>query len=129
MLRHRAASLLLFALILTPPAPAIAQTTPRQDPQQDEVVRIGASEVKLDVVVRDKKGHIVKDLQPADFEAFEDGVPQSVESSGLARRQHHRDRARAPTGQAGDDDARAPHYPARRPRTRRRGRARLRPPL
>src|SRR5438477_1550872 len=36
--------------------------------------------VTLDVVVRDKKGKMVRDLQPGDFEVYEDGVKQAVAS-------------------------------------------------
>jgi len=44
-------------------------------PQEDiEKVVVGTNEVLLDAIVRDKKGHVVKDLKLADFEVFEDGV-------------------------------------------------------
>ncbi|HST51723.1 MAG TPA: VWA domain-containing protein [Pyrinomonadaceae bacterium] len=65
--------------------PALAQTTQNKD-QQEEVVRVGSSEVVLDAVVRDKKGRVVKDLSPSDFEVFEDGVRQDVTSFRLVTR-------------------------------------------
>ena len=47
---------------------------------QADVVRVRTNEVKLDVVVKDKKGRPVKDLTASDFEVYEDGVPQRIES-------------------------------------------------
>jgi VWFA-related protein len=58
--------------------PGRGQTPPRQ--QQDEVIRVQTNEVKLDVVVKDKKGRPVKTLTAADFEIYEDGVRQGIES-------------------------------------------------
>ena len=57
-------------------------------PQQDiEKVVVGTNEVLLDAIVRDKKGRAIKDLQPTDFEVFEDGVRQEVKSFRLVSRQ------------------------------------------
>lgn len=39
-----------------------------------------ATAILVDVVVRDKKGHPVTDLSAADFQLFEDSVPQKVDS-------------------------------------------------
>jgi len=51
-----------------------------QEPQQpDDVVRIRSNEVRLDIVVKDKKGRAVKDLTKADFEVLEDGVTQQIQ--------------------------------------------------
>ena len=36
--------------------------------------------MQLDVVVKDKKGRPVKDLKDTDFEIYEDGKPQRIES-------------------------------------------------
>ena len=56
-------------------------------PQQDiEKVVVGTNEVLLDAIVRDKKGRAIKDLQPTDFEVFEDGVRQEVKSFRLVSR-------------------------------------------
>ena len=41
---------------------------------------VGTAAVTLDVVVRDKKGSAVRDLKASDFEVFEDGVKQQIES-------------------------------------------------
>ena len=51
--------------------------------EQDDVIRVRSNEVRLDVVVKDKKGHPIRDLKLSDFEVLEDGVPQKVESFRL----------------------------------------------
>jgi VWFA-related protein len=48
--------------------------------QRDDKIVLGTSEVILDVVVRDKKGRVVKDLKQSDFEVFEDTVRQDISS-------------------------------------------------
>ena len=58
-------SLLLSVTIALSPLLVRGQTT-AQD--QDEVIRVRSNEVRLDVVVKDKKGRPIKDLQAADFE-------------------------------------------------------------
>jgi len=82
----RACIAVLVIVALTPALPAsFAQTTQSKD-QQEEVVRVGSNEVVLDAVVRDKKGRVVKDLSPSDFEVYEDGVRQDVTSFRLVTR-------------------------------------------
>ncbi len=58
--------------------PVAAQTPSPQD--QDDVIRVRTNEVKLDIVVKDKKGRLVRELTPTDFEIYEDGVRQQIES-------------------------------------------------
>lgn len=70
-------SLLLVVTTAFSPVLTRAQT-PVQD--QDDVIRFRSNEVRLDVVVKDKKGRPIKDLKAGDFEVLEDGVPQKVES-------------------------------------------------
>lgn len=55
--------------------------------QDDDVVRVRSNEVRLDVVVKDKKGRQIKDLKLADFEVLEDGIPQKVESFRFVSRE------------------------------------------
>ena len=55
--------------------------------QDDEVIRVRSNEVRLDVVVKDKKGRQIKDLKATDFEVLEDGVPQKVESFRFVARE------------------------------------------
>lgn len=68
--------LLVFALSLSVPD-RIGQQSPQS---QDDVVRVRTNEVRLDIVVKDKKGRPVKDLTAADFVVLEDGVSQKIES-------------------------------------------------
>jgi VWFA-related protein len=61
----------------------VPQTGVAQAPPQSETVptvRATASEVMLDVVVRDKHGKHVKNLKAEDLEIYEDGVRQEVVS-------------------------------------------------
>ena len=53
---------------------------------QDEVIRFRSNEVRLDVVVKDKKGRQIRDLKLTDFEVFEDGVPQKIQSFSFVTR-------------------------------------------
>jgi VWFA-related protein len=57
--------------------PDSAQTPPAAD-QAVPVFGVESSVVLLDVIVRDKKGHLVKDLTASDFEVSEDGQKQTV---------------------------------------------------
>src|SRR5215203_66513 len=69
---------LVLSIVLGLPLTLTAQTTSSQ--QDNDVIRTRTNEVKLDVVVKDKKGRPVKDLNLSDFEVFEDGVKQKVQS-------------------------------------------------
>ncbi|HJQ24348.1 MAG TPA: VWA domain-containing protein [Blastocatellia bacterium] len=70
-------SLLLLIIVSLFNYPLVTAQTPQQD---EQVVRVRTTEVALDVVVKDKKGRPVKDLTAADFEVYEDGVRQKIES-------------------------------------------------
>jgi VWFA-related protein len=76
------ASLLPFQNLA--PAQTPAQQAPRDD---EEVVRVESQEVKLDVVVKDKRGRPVKDLKATDFEVYEDGVRQQIQSFRFVTRE------------------------------------------
>ena len=54
--------------------------------QTDDKITLGTTEVLLDVAVRDKKGRPVKNLSAADFEVYEDGVKQRIESLRMVTR-------------------------------------------
>src|SRR5947209_18432408 len=71
---------LLFVLVVTPLS--ILGQTP-SNPQVEEKLVSGTTEVIFDAVVKDKKGRPVKDLQSEDFQITEDGVPQEVKSFRL----------------------------------------------
>jgi len=47
---------------------------------------VGTEAVAVDVVVRDKKGELVKDLTAADFDLYEDGQPQRIEQFTIVAR-------------------------------------------
>src|SRR5215213_4041570 len=107
--------LLVAALSLPLNRPARAQTSPSQEPQgqDDEVLRIRSNEVKLDIVVKDKKGRPVKDLKNTDFEIYEDGKLQRVESFRFVTREGaDGPEAKADGGQAAGGQATVP-APAR----------------
>ena len=57
--------------------PALVAQTPAP-PAGPPRFAAGAEVVALDLVVRDKKGKLVTDLQPAEIEVLEDDVPQKV---------------------------------------------------
>ena len=60
---------------------AAAQDTAPQSTAPIEsgtTIRTTVSEVSLDLVVRDKKGKVVKNLKPGDIQVYEDGVLQPV---------------------------------------------------
>jgi VWFA-related protein len=73
-------SLLLLLIVSLGNYPLAVAQTPAPQQHDDQVVRVRTTEVALDVVVKDKKGRPVKDLTPADFEVYEDGVRQHIES-------------------------------------------------
>jgi VWFA-related protein len=52
--------------------PLLAQAPP------DAVIRTTAQEVLLDLVVRDRKANLVRDLKPEEVEVYEDGVKQTI---------------------------------------------------
>jgi len=44
----------------------------------DNVFRASGQEVLLDVVVRDRKGHLIRDLKKEDFQVSDDGASQKI---------------------------------------------------
>src|SRR6266496_2461363 len=77
--------LLLFTLNTSALPSAKGQTPTAQT--QDDVVRVRSNEVRLDIVVKDKKGHGVKDLSASDIEVYEDGARQQIESFRFVTRE------------------------------------------
>jgi VWFA-related protein len=87
-MRSQSISVLSFVLITLFGQPSFSrQTAPQQRGQDEQTVRIGTTEVSLDVVVRDKKGKPVKDLTAADFEVYEDGIRQNIETFRVVLRE------------------------------------------
>jgi len=85
-MRKWTAWIVLSGLGLFAPFSNLAQGPNKQE-QQDQKIVIGTTEVVVDAVVRDKKGHLVKDLKVSDFELYEDGVPQTIRSFRLVQRE------------------------------------------
>src|SRR5690242_20958166 len=101
---------LTFFLIISTALPAALVRA--QD--QDEVIRVRSNEVRLDVVVKDKKGRPIKDLKPDDFEILEDGVPQKVESFRFVSREAGANVAEKKDGKTADEVSPATTTPAKR---------------
>lgn len=53
------------------------------EPTTAPSIKAKAEDVVLDVVVRDKKGHLVTDLKPEDFEVLDNGVPKKIDGFRL----------------------------------------------
>lgn len=76
--------LVVTVLILSLLAASSAQQKPPVEPNeadsknQQDVVKLSVTLVQVDAVVTDKKGKIVTDLKPEDFEIYEDGRPQHI---------------------------------------------------
>lgn len=94
-MRIRVSCLLLAALGIFA-YDSISGQTPSGQRQDEPSLRLRANEVSLDIVVRDKKGRPVRDLTANDFEVYEDGVRQKIESFRLVLRagEAERDAAR-----------------------------------
>jgi VWFA-related protein len=60
-----------------------AQNLPAGAAEPRPVIHATVDAVALDVVVRDKKGRLVKNVAPADVEIYEDGVRQQIQSFHL----------------------------------------------
>ena len=87
-MKSRITLLLVAAISCCVVSPVRLRAQPPQDKQnKEEKVVLRANEVVLDIVVRDKKGHAVKDLKPTDFEVYEDNVRQDVISFRLVSRE------------------------------------------
>jgi VWFA-related protein len=100
------AAAMLAALIL----PAGAQNAPPvpASPQSAPAIHTTVNEVVLDLVVRDKKGRLVKTLAPNDVEIYEDGVRQHIKSLKLVSGDETPAQPPSPGG-----DAAAPDTPGR----------------
>jgi VWFA-related protein len=63
-----------------PPPPATADQQP-----QPPTFKTGINFVRVDVIISDKNGNPIADLQPADFDVTEDGKPQKIETFKLVK--------------------------------------------
>jgi VWFA-related protein len=75
---HRRSLAVGLALSLALSGSTRAQVGPVDKPAAPPSFRVDTGVVMLDVVVRDKKGRMVKDLRPEEVQVFEDGVKQEV---------------------------------------------------
>jgi VWFA-related protein len=64
------------------PAPLLPQA-PAGTPAVAQTAGVTAARVAVDLVVRDKKGRLVRDLRASDLEVLEDGAPQEILSVRL----------------------------------------------
>jgi len=72
--------LALSALFLSfMPVPAQQKKETNKSADDDDVIKVTANLVSLDVIVKDKKGKAITDLKPEDFTVFENGVPQKIQ--------------------------------------------------
>jgi VWFA-related protein len=76
-----------FVAAQAPTSQTDQKATPTQEQQPEQKVIIGTSEVVVDLVVRDKKGRPVKDLGQSNFEVYEDGVKQQIQSFRVYQRE------------------------------------------
>src|SRR5580700_9119177 len=74
-------STLRWALCCALAVPVLAQNAPPAE--SGPTIHATVDEVALDLVVRDKKGRLVKNLKPGDVEIYEDGVRQEIRSLRL----------------------------------------------
>src|SRR3954447_25499219 len=70
--------------------PAKPASPPAQQPtdsaaQQPPVFRAGINYVRVDVIISDKNGNPIADLQPSDFDVLEDNKPQKIETFKLVK--------------------------------------------
>lgn len=78
---HRPLRLIFAAVALLVASPAWSQQPPAPAPAPAQPkYEAGALEVVLDLVVRDKKGRLIRDLEPKQIEVTEDGAPVTVRS-------------------------------------------------
>lgn len=73
-------SIVVVLMTLAQAGSAARGQSPAQGPQATSTFTTHATAILVDVVVRDKKGALVTDLSPGDFEVSEDGVRQKVGS-------------------------------------------------
>jgi VWFA-related protein len=102
-MKNTLATLLAVALSGAQPVTTFCQSQGDQGK-----VKIATGEVLLDMVVRDKKGRLVKDLAAPDVEVYEDGVQQKLESFRLISRATEAESAKA---KAAGDQAAQPVVP------------------
>ncbi len=93
--RRSLTAALLLAVALGGSARAQA---PAEKPASPPTFRVDTGVVMLDVVVRDKKGRLVRDLGPEEIQVFEDGVRQEITAVHFVETGRESVAAAAPAG-------------------------------
>lgn len=71
--------LFLFSTVIIAQKPTpTASPTPTVIERDEEVVKISTNLIQIDVTVTDKKGKIITDLKPEDFEVYENNQKQNI---------------------------------------------------
>ena len=78
--RHRAGNKrnLVALLVVALLSPLLCGQTNSEPTSGGPAIKTSAEEVSLDLVVRDKKGHLVNDLKPADIAVTDNGSPVKI---------------------------------------------------
>lgn len=71
-------SLSLLAVCLAGAISIFAQRPVPTPPADNDILKISTNLIQVDVTVTDKKGNIVRNLRPEDFEIFENGAKQPI---------------------------------------------------
>ena len=99
---------LLTAIVGQQPTTSKPQT-PSSDP--DEVVRITTNLVQIDAVVTDRDGKQITDLNPEDFEIYEDGRPQQISNFSYVKLESDSNAPPAPTPKSNNKTPLPPQPP------------------
>jgi VWFA-related protein len=67
------------------PASPPAQPQAADQAQQPPIFRAGINYVRVDVIISDKNGNPVADMQASDFDVFEDNKPQKIDTFKLIK--------------------------------------------
>lgn len=81
---------------------ALSQTPAPTPPDDEDVVKISTNLIQIDVTVTDKKGKIVTDLKPEDFEIYENNELQKITNFSFISAEPT---TAAPTGDAPKKDS------------------------
>ncbi len=82
-----------------------ASAPPSSPAPQEQSFRSGATGVILDVVVRDRRGRPVRDIQQSEITVLEDGVSRDVKTFRLVERAETRSTVEPAPAAAGQPDA------------------------
>ncbi len=94
--------------------------TPTPTPAEDDVVKISTTLIQLDVTVTDKKGKIVTNLKPEDFEVYENDKKQAITNfSFVGSAPQEQSAPPAPKSNKNESGAPVPPVPVRPEQVRR----------